>query len=324
MMEMKEIIGPIREELEGTKHVLHDTLESEVALVSEMARYIVALKGKMLRPILVLLSTKACGEVPEGAMRAAAGLELIHVATLIHDDVVDESDVRRGKPVLHSVWSSRASILMGDYLLSHAFSLFVGIRSQEILDILAKATVRLSSGEIHQIQQSEDMDTAEDVYLKVIGDKTASLFTAGCEMGPIFTVGEDGLRGRMATFGEYLGLAFQITDDILDVEGTEEETGKPPGSDLKGKHLTLPLIHAIKSAPADESAQIEKAIEDDTVTEEWQKIRSFIRSYGGIEYATAKAREYAQRAGDQLSCLRDSPAKEALMHLVSYSIRRRK
>lgn len=323
-MEMKAIIGPIREELEATKQVLHDTLESEVALVSDMARYIVALKGKMLRPILVLLSTKACGEVADGAMKAAAGLELIHVATLIHDDIVDESEVRRGMPALHSLWSSRASILMGDYLLSHAFSLFVGIRSQETLDILARATVRLSSGEIHQIQQSGGLETAEEVYFKVIGDKTASLFTAGCEMGPVFTNGDDGLRRKMAAFGENLGLAFQITDDILDFEGTEEETGKPPGSDLRGKHLTLPLIYALRSASPDEAKQIEKVIEDDNWTEKWQQILDFIRTHGGVEYASQKAGEYAQRAGDQLTGLSDSPAKEALLNLVSYAVRRSK
>ena len=323
-MEMKDIVHPIREELEGTKQVLKDTLASEVALVSEMAQYIVALKGKLLRPILVLLSTKACGQVPEEAMRAAAGLELIHVATLIHDDIVDESDMRRGMPAIHSMWSNRASILMGDYLLSHAFSLFVGIGSQPTLDILAKATVRLSSGEIHQIQQSDGLDTAEDVYFKVIGDKTASLFSAGCEMGPVFVKKNGALQETMAAFGENLGLAFQITDDILDFEGTEEETGKPSGSDLRGKHLTLPLIHALESAPQAERQDIEKMIENDISTSEWQQVRSFIRSFGGIEYAASKAEEFARQARIGMESLRDSPAKEALMNLVAHSVSRRR
>lgn len=323
-MEMNEIINPIREELEGTKQVLKDTLASEVALVSEMAQYLVALKGKFLRPILVLLSTKACGKVTEQAMKAAAGLELIHVATLIHDDVVDGSEKRRGKLTVHSVWSNRASILMGDYLLSHAFSLFVGIGSQQILEILARTTVRLSSGEIHQIQQSEDMETAEEVYFKMIADKTASLFSAGCEMGPVFGHRDRDLRETMAAFGENLGLAFQITDDILDFEGTEEETGKPSGSDLREKHLTLPLIHALTDAPSSEAETIKKMIENDVAAEKWDRVRSFIRSHGGLEYAHSKAKEYAQRAGNLLESLDDSTARAALFKVVSYSIDRRR
>ena len=323
-MEMKEIIHPIREELEGTKRVLKETLASKVELVSDMAQYIVALRGKFLRPILVLLSAKACGDVPSEALRAAAGLELIHVATLIHDDVVDESEMRRGKLSVHSIWSSRASILMGDYLLSHAFSLFVGIRSQQTLDILARATVRLSSGEIHQIQQSEGLETAEEIYFKVIADKTASLFSAGCEMGPILAKGDIKLRETMADFGENLGLAFQITDDILDFEGTEEETGKPPGSDLRGKHLTLPLIHALHAAPSSEADTIKALIEDDISQEKWEQILSFIETYGGLEYAASKAQEYARRSMDLMEVLGDTPARSALKNLVAYSVRRRK
>ncbi|UCE18478.1 MAG: polyprenyl synthetase family protein [Gemmatimonadota bacterium] len=321
---MKDIIFPIREELEGTKRVLKETLASEVALVSEMAQYIVALKGKFLRPILVLLSTKVCGNVPDEAMRAAAGLELIHVATLIHDDVVDESEMRRGELSVHSIWSSRASILMGDYLLSHAFSLFVGIRSQLILDILARATVRLSSGEIHQIQQSEGLETAEEIYFKVIADKTASLFAAGCEMGPILAEGDTHLRRTMAEFGENLGLAFQITDDILDFEGTEKETGKPSGSDLRGKHLTLPLIRALETASQSEARKIKALIEKEIDTRGWEHVRSFIRTHGGLEYAASKAKEYAQRAAALVKGLDDSPAKSALMNLVSLSVHRRR
>lgn len=323
-MEMNEIIDPIREELEATKGVLKETLASDVALVSEMAQYLVALKGKLLRPILVLLSTKACGKVTEQATKAAAGLELIHVATLIHDDVVDGSQMRRGMPTVHSVWSNRASILMGDYLLSHAFSLFVGIGSPQTLNILARATVRLSSGEIHQIQQSETMETAEEVYFQVIADKTASLFSAGCEMGPVFADGDRSLRKTMATFGENLGLAFQITDDILDFEGTEQETGKPTGSDLRGKHLTLPLIRALTTAPSSEAETVKKMIENGAAAEEWDQIRSFIRSYGGLEYAASRAKEFAQQARDGLASLQDSAAKAALLSLVSYSVGRRR
>ena len=323
-MEMKEIIEPIRDELEATKKVLRHTLASDVALIGDMAHYIVTLKGKLLRPILVLLSTKACGQVTEQATKAAAGLELIHVATLIHDDVVDGSEVRRGMPALHSVWSNRASILMGDYLLSHAFSLFVGTGSQQTLEILAKATVRLSSGEIHQIQQSEGMETAEEVYFKVIADKTAALFSAGCEMGPVLDGADGDVRKTMAGFGENLGLAFQITDDILDFEGTEEETGKPSGSDLRGKHLTLPLIHALDAAPPSKAEKIRRAVENDVTAEQWQQVRSFIRSYGGIDYAASRAREYAKRAGSLLESLEDSAAKAALSKLVSYSVGRRR
>ena len=322
-MEMKKIIDPIREDLEGTKQILKDALASEVSLVSDMAGYIVALRGKFLRPILVLLSTKACGPVSEGAKKAAAGLELIHVATLIHDDVVDDSDLRRGMPAIHSVWSSRASVLMGDYLLSHAFSLFVEIQSQQALEVLAQATVRLSSGEIHQIQQSEDLETAEAIYFRVIADKTASLFSAGGEMGSILAQGNSGLRKTMAEFGENLGLAFQITDDILDFEGTEEETGKPLGSDLREKHLTLPLIHALSAAPTTEADAIKAVLDDDITSEKWQRVLSFIKSHGGLEYAASKARAYAQRAGDLVEVLHDSPVKTALKHLVSHSIHRR-
>ncbi len=322
-MEMTEIIDPIRGELETTRTILREALASDVDLVSELAQYTVAMKGKLLRPTLVLLSAKACGTVSEGAMKAAAGLELIHVATLIHDDVVDGSQMRRGMPCLHSIWSSKTSILMGDYLLSQAFSLLVTIGSQPTLDILARATVRLSNGAIHQLEQSGLLQTGEDVYMNVIGDKTASLFSAACEMGPVCNGEQDDVRRRMASFGEHLGLAFQITDDILDYEGREEEMGKPSGSDLRDKHLTLPLIYALNTAPPAESRKIRKLVEGDLNPEQWQQVRSFIHAYDGIGYSTRKAEAHADQARHELDCLDLVPARQSLRNVVAHAVNRR-
>lgn len=322
-MDMTEIIDPIQDELESTKAILREALTSNVDLVSELARYTVAMKGKLLRPVLVLLSAKACGTVSGETMRAAAGLELIHVATLIHDDVVDGSEMRRGVPCLHSIWSSKTSILMGDFLLSQAFSLFVSIGSKPTLDILARATVRLSNGAIHQIEQSGLLQAEEDIYMDVIGDKTASLFSAACEIGAVCNGEQGEVRRRMAAFGEQLGLAFQITDDILDYEGRQEEMGKPAGADLMDKTLTLPLISAMNTAPPAESEQIRKLVEGDMNPAQWQTVRSFIHAHNGIGYSATKAQAHAEQARRELEYLAPTPSRQSLRDIVSYAVNRR-
>jgi octaprenyl-diphosphate synthase len=321
---LKDIYEPIQGEIDRVEEVLRQELAHDNPFVGRLLDHAARFQGKRVRPALLLHCAHVLGGVTDLHIALGAAVEMIHNATLIHDDVVDGSDMRRGMPSLHSVWSDKASILMGDYLLSKAFSLLVDIGSQETMNILAKATVRLSSGEIHQIQQSTTMETAEKLYFKVISDKTASLFSAGCEMGPVFSNGGGGMRKAMASFGEWVGMAFQITDDILDFEGTEEETGKPPGIDLREKHLTLPLIHALNTAPAEEAGRMKDILKNELSAEQWHKVRLFITQYGGIDYSARRADEFAGQARTELACLHDSPAKESLVKVVSHSISRRR
>ena len=251
--ELQNIVtSPISENLIRFEEVYRESLHSDVKLINTIIRYISRKKGKQLRPRLCLLSAGLCGEPTENTYRAAALIEMIHVATLIHDDVVDDANLRRGWPSINRVWKNKLSILVGDFMFSKALTNMIHLKDFDALDILSSTAERLSQGEIQQIEKAIKKNMTEKIYYQMVSDKTASLFSAACKLG-VMTVTEDNdKREALAKFGEKFGLVFQIKDDLLDITGNVEGLGKPAGFDLKKNILTLPLIYLFENLPASE------------------------------------------------------------------------
>jgi octaprenyl-diphosphate synthase len=295
-----------------------------VGLVDLVTKYIIKTKGKRVRPILVMLSADVCGGVSETTYRGATLVEILHTATLIHDDVVDEADTRRGFASINAVWKNKIAVLMGDYLLSRGLLLSLEHDDFAFLKITSTSVRRMSEGELHQIQKSRKLDMDEATYLAIIGDKTASLLSTCCEIGATSATSDPELRRRLRDYGEMVGLAFQIRDDILDYTGRRSITGKPTGLDLSDKKLTLPLIHALREAPRAESKSILAAIKDGGKKANADRVLEFVLHHQGIEYASRRAREFSTRAVELLTPLPESPGKAALKNFASFVIEREK
>jgi octaprenyl-diphosphate synthase len=323
-MDLKEILEPIDKDLEIFDSRFKKAIRSKIAFVDLIARYIVKQKGKRIRPALVLLSAKACGSINESTHRGASLVEILHTATLIHDDVVDESDTRRGFPSINAVWKNKIAVLMGDYMLAKGLLLSLDNNDFQFLKITSDAVRRMSEAEILQIKKSRDLDIDEATYLKIISDKTASLFATCCEIGATSAVSNIPTHTQMRTFGENLGMVFQIRDDLLDYTSRMSITGKPTGLDVKEKKLTLPLIYALSKAPKSESKEILRTVKNGANRKELTKIVAFAELYGGIEYALQRAEEYSNRALDALQSLPDSSAKTSLQAFVKFVMERKK
>jgi octaprenyl-diphosphate synthase len=323
-MDLKEILEPIDKDLEIFDSHFKKAIRSKIAFVDLIARYIVKQKGKRIRPALVLLSAKACGTINESTHRGASQVEILHTATLIHDDVVDESDTRRGFPSINAVWKNKIAVLMGDYMLAKGLLLSLDNNDFQFLKITSDAVRRMSEAEILQIKKSRDLDIDEATYLKIISDKTASLFATCCEIGATSAVSDIATHKQMRTFGENLGMVFQIRDDLLDYTSRMSITGKPTGLDVKEKKLTLPLIHSLSKAPKSESKEILRIIKNGANRKELTKIVAFAELHGGIEYALQRAEEYSNRAIEALQFLPNSLAKESLLAFVEFVMERKK
>lgn len=321
-MQMMEQLG---EELESFEHRLEATLGSDVKLVQEIARYLIERKGKRLRPILTILSAQATGGTSEDVYDAAVAVEMIHTATLVHDDVVDSSKMRRGVSSVNSIWDNQVAVLMGDFLFSRALSLLVRVGSKKAVASLSQATERISRGEFYEIERSQDLDLIESTYLQMIGDKTAALFSAACEIGAILAGANDDETVALRDFGEHFGLAFQMTDDLLDYVGDPDILGKPTGSDLRGRKITLPLIRALSVCHDGEARRVRDRIESGIDTDEaWQDVASFVEDHGGIAYAMEVAARHAKSAGEAVESLRPSSARNLLYQAVSQSVTRQR
>lgn len=320
-MTLKEIVSPIDKELKLFTEKFKDTLQSRVRIVDIVANYVVKQKGKKLRPMLVLLSSKACtDELPEETYRAAVTIELIHTATLVHDDVVDGADMRRGIPSINAVWKNKVAVLMGDYLLANALISIVSIKRFDAMMLLSEATRRASQGELLQIDKSKTLDLDEETYVQMISDKTGALIAAACQLGPITTTGDAGDIAAMREFGESIGIAFQIKDDLFDYIGKEKVIGKTKGRDLKESKITLPLIHSFQNVAKKESKAILKLIKNGGMTKKQVDfVIDFAKRNGGIEYATDRLNHYARRAIESLSALPDSEARSALRNFVIFN-----
>jgi octaprenyl-diphosphate synthase len=327
-MELNAILSPITEDLKLFDRKLKENLDSDSTLISEVASHLVNRRGKRLRPAMVFLSHGGClGDGADSAsnsqvMNVALAIEFIHTATLLHDDVIDQSKVRRGQVSVNHKWNNLVSVLMGDFLLAKSLRLIVETKSTFLLSTISRATENLSIGEMNEVQESHNFDLDEETYLRIISEKTASLFTASCESGAVAAGASESTRRNMKEYGQNLGMAFQITDDLLDWVGESEKTGKGLGNDLKEGKITLPLIHTLRECGAQSKTQILKLLENDFNQEDFDKILSLIKGNGGVRYAQEKACAFGERALDYLSGLEESEYKESLRNAVSFVIER--
>ncbi len=324
MTDLQEIARPIQQHLGPFDEVFRRSIRSNIGLVDLITRYILRQKGKKVRPLLVLLTADLCGGVTEKTYRGASLVEILHTATLIHDDVVDDADTRRGLASINAVWKNKIAVLMGDYLLSKGLLLSLEHDDYHFLKTTSAAVKRMSEGEIHQIQKSRKLDMDEETYLRIIGDKTASLLSTCCEIGAASTTEDPEKRRLMREYGENVGIAFQIRDDLLDYIGRKSITGKPTGLDLSEKKLTLPLIYAISQAPPREGKEIIGMIKNGGKKMNVRKVVDFVTSRGGIDYAAAKAASFATRAKDTLNCFADGPSKASLIAFADFVVERNK
>jgi len=297
-------------------------LHSDVALVNSVSQYIINSGGKRLRPLLVLLAARACGYGGEQHITAAAIIEFIHTATLLHDDVVDASDLRRGQNTANSVFGNEASVLVGDFLYSRSFQLMVAIGQMRIMDVLADATNTIAEGEVLQLMNCRNPDTTEAQYLEVIYRKTAKLFEAGVLIGSILANQTRAVDESFIEYGRQLGTAFQLVDDVLDYDSGNEQLGKNIGDDLAEGKPTLPLIHALQRCPPKQQIMIRDAIEHGGQYD-IDAIIEAVRECGAIAHTMHRAREAATKAADALGRVPDSAHKDALIALAHFSVDRR-
>jgi len=298
-----------------------EQLTSDVALVNSVAQYIVSSGGKRLRPLLVLLSARACGYEGNQHVLAAAIIEFIHTATLLHDDVVDESELRRGQVTANSVFGSAASVLVGDFLYSRSFQMMVQMSKMRVMEILADATNTIAEGEVLQLMNCNDPDTTETQYMDVIERKTAKLFDAGMLIGAILAGQSRAVEDAMSLYGRKLGTAFQIADDALDYSSTNADLGKNIGDDLAEGKPTLPLIHALRHGTPQEQLIIRKAIEEGGL-DQLDAIVAAIESTGALAYTMQQAEQAAKEATEALQAVPDSDFKDALISLAHFAANR--
>ena len=316
-----QIISPISPQIERFEQRLDQTLTSDVELVQTMSDHLMETRGKRFRPALSLLTAQAIGDCSDDVIDASVGIELIHWATLIHDDVIDLAETRRGAEVINFRWGDHAAVLMGDLLLARALEVLVGLNSMAVMEAATRATRRMIEGEILEIQRGSDAET--ELYFHMIDKKTASLMALACEVGAILGGGTPEQIAQMFSFGKEVGIAFQITDDLLDFIGDAESLGKPVGSDVREKKVTLPLIRALANCQNGEAEQIRAKVRDGIESDEdFQEIFHFVHRYGGIEQAREEAHTYAKSALKNLDPLRSSEAREALELAVYHVVDR--
>lgn len=316
-MNLKKISDPISDELKHFEKQFSNVLRSKVALIDLITKYILKQKGKKIRPILVLLSAKLCGEISDRTYIAANLVELLHTATLIHDDVVDDAKTRRGIASINAVWKNKASVLIGDFLLSKGLLISLENHEYDFLQVTSEAVRRMSEGELLQIQKARNFDATEETYFRIISDKTASLIKTCCKLGALSTAKNKTDIEKLGIFGENVGISFQIRDDILDYDGEKKFLGKTTGNDLKEKKFTLPLIVALRNAPKKRSVEIMRLIKSDR-TKKFAEVRHFVKEYGGIEYAHGKIDEYSTIAKNALNDFKDSDVKNSLMEFIDF------
>ncbi len=321
--ELSEISKPIKDELDKFEDLFKESMRSNVKLVDLIARYIIRQKGKKIRPLLVLLSAKAAGNISERTYRGAVLVELLHTATLVHDDVVDNAEKRRGYWSINAIFKNKIAVLMGDYLLSRGLMIAVEGKDYDFLEIMTRTVKRMSEGELLQLRKTRKLDIDEETYFKIISDKTASLLETCCQIGSLSSTTNIEHLDAMKKFGESMGIAFQIRDDILDYDGNLNTIGKPVGGDIKEKKITLPLIYSLSQVSKGDADKIKKKIKNGGKGENIKDIIEFVHKYHGIDYALDIAQKYSIRAKESLKILPDSQSKIALEALVDFVIDRK-
>ena len=317
-----EVAALAEGDMRAVDRLISTSLESDVALVSQVSEYIVMSGGKRLRPLIVLLAARALGYTGQQHIRAAAIVEFIHTATLLHDDVVDSSSRRRGRDSANTVFGNQASVLVGDFLYSRAFQMMVDVDSMRVMQILADATNTIAAGEVMQLMNVHDPDTTEEAYRQVIYRKTARLFEAGAQIAAVLAEREPGDEAAMVRYGMHLGTAFQLVDDALDFNASVEELGKNLGDDLAEGKATLPLIYAMQHGSRQEAQMIRSAILEGGLGQ-LDEIRAVIESTGALLYTATQAHEAAQMSIDALGPVPQSQYKQALIAIAEFSVRRK-
>ena len=317
---LREITAPILDDIKIFQDEFENALKSEVRLINSISKYMIRNKGKNIRPTLTILSARLCGEPTLNSYKAAAMMELLHVATLIHDDVVDEATLRRGKPSVNRVWKNKLSVLMGDFILSKALINMIGLKDFEALEQISSTAEKLSAGEILQIEKSITRSMTEDVYFEMIGQKTASLIATSCELGAITTTKREDDRLATYSFGQNLGMAFQIKDDLFDLLGSESDTGKNGGGDVKQNMITLPLIFAKANMSRLDYRQLKKLLKTKKKNRSTlNKISGIVEEAGGIDYAKKKLDDFSELALQAIDSYPDSDFKKSLVDLVAFN-----
>lgn len=318
---LESVQAPVREQVERVGEEIRRIVFSDFPMIDEVNQHLLFVQGKLFRPTLLLLSNRVGGKPTDEALTLAAVVELVHLATLVHDDAVDHSVLRRGMPTVNSLWTHQVAIIMGDYLYSKGVTELARLGNLEALVVLAQAANDMSVGEMRQLTSYDALAFTEDDYYRLIAAKTASLMAAACEMGSLAGAGEH--RSALAAFGRNLGMAFQIADDILDYTGTEAETGKPSGHDLRERKVTLPLVGALRHASPSEDAEFRAFFTKvEPTDDEIGRIMDIVAARGGLDYARGRARHYALLAEEALAALPPGDALEGLRESVAYAVGR--
>ncbi|MCD4789119.1 MAG: polyprenyl synthetase family protein [Bacteroidales bacterium] len=324
MTTLTEIKRPIQSHLEVFEKKFRDSMKSSVPLLDIITRYIIKRKGKQMRPMFVFLSAGICGKINESTYTAASLIELLHTATLVHDDVVDDSNKRRGFFSINALWKNKIAVLVGDYLLSRGLLLSLDNNEFDLLKIVSNATREMSEGELLQIEKARKLDIKEDIYFKIIRKKTASLIASCCASGASSVGSDKDTIEKMKQFGENVGIAFQIKDDLFDYE-TSNSTGKPNGIDIKEQKMTLPLIYLLNNSGYVEKRKIINIVKNhNNNPEKVAAVINKVNQSGGIEYARSKMKAYHDNALQILEEFPDSESKTSLKKLVDFTIERKK
>lgn len=320
-MNLEQLNALIGADMKAVDAVIRDRLYSDVVLVRQVAEYIINSGGKRMRPALVLLAAGALGYQGRHHHELAAVVEFIHTATLLHDDVVDESALRRGRDTANAMFGNAASVLVGDFLYSRAFQMMVRIDDMRVMRVLSDATNIIAEGEVLQLMNCHDADVDEDRYMQVIHYKTAKLFEAAAQLGAIVGGADPAVEQALAAYGMHLGTAFQLVDDVLDYSGQEADTGKHLGDDLAEGKPTLPLIYVMRAGTQEQAACVRRAIESGG-RDDFPAVLEAIRSCGALEYTREVACREAEMARAAIQCLRDSNYREALLQLSLFAVER--
>ncbi|HBG92987.1 MAG: hypothetical protein A2X54_01995 [Nitrospirae bacterium GWF2_44_13] len=322
--DIKKVFDAYERELSLVEAKLERLFQSEAPLIPLIGRYLLESGGKRLRPLFLLSSARLAGYKGDEHIMLASIIELIHMASLLHDDVVDAANTRRGRPTAHSVWGNQIVILVGDYLYSNALRVVVSFRNQQIMESLSEATTSMTEGEILQLQKTADINITEDEYIKIISAKTGLLISAACRIGAMLSSEQLGAEeAALAMFGLKAGTAFQMADDILDYMAEESELGKKLGKDIEEGKITLPVIYLLKNVSADEKEEIKRIIEKPS-EEGLRQILALFRQYSVLEESLKRAQALVDEAKEELSIFPDSPDKDAMLSLADYAIARDK
>lgn len=318
---IQDVRHVVDEELDEFRRYFRESVRSSVGLLDKITQYVLRQKGKEIRPLLVLLSAKVCGSVHDSTYRAAALVELMHTATLVHDDVVDVAERRRGVFSINALWKNKIAVLFGDFLLSRGLLLSLEHHDYDLLHVLSDAVRRMSEGELLQIEKSRHLDIDEETYFRIISDKTASLISACTTCGAVSTTKDPEVIEQMRVIGEKLGLAFQIRDDLFDFGA--DDVGKPIGIDLQEKKMTLPLIHALRETSGRDRRRILNIVRKPKKSRaDIREVSRFVETRGGIAYAKEKMHESAMEARDLLGSFAPNRARDAMLGLVEYTVSR--